>query len=121
MTQSILASTKKVLGIDPSIDVFDQDIIMHINSVFNTLQQLGVGPVEGYQIADETSEWPEFTSNNFLMNSVKSYTYLRVRMLFDPPSTSFHLEAIKEQIKEFEWRMKVQMEGETWPPTILTP
>lgn len=111
MTESILTSTKKVLGIDAAYDAFDLDIITHINSAFNTLHQLDVGPIDGFFITGADEVWQSFTENNVFLNSVKSYVYLRVRMLFDPPATSFHLEAIKEQIRELEWRLNVYREG----------
>lgn len=114
MTESILISTKKVLGIDAAYDAFDLDIMTHINSVFNTLHQLGVGPNDGFSITGDDEVWQSFTENNVLLNSVKSYVYLRVRMLFDPPATSFHLEAVKEQIRELEWRLNVYREGVAW-------
>lgn len=117
MTDSILNSVKKNLGLDANYEVFDPDIIMHINSVFGTLHQLGVGPLEGFQIEDENNTWGEFTDNLVLLNPVKSYITLQVRMMFDPPTTSFHLEAIKEQIREFEWRISIQREESVvWAP-----
>ena len=114
MTDSILNSVKKNLGLPNDYEAFDADVTMHINSVFVVLNQLGIGPAAGYQIVDESNVWSEFTEDNILLNSVKSYTYLRVRLLFDPPSTSFHLEALKEQIREFEWRLNVYREGIEW-------
>lgn len=110
MTDSILNSVKKNLGLTSDYKAFDSDIIMHINSVFGTLHQLGVGPAQGYQITDEGEEWSDYTDNQVLLNPVKSYITLRIRMIFDPPTTSFHLEAIKEQIREFEWRISIQRE-----------
>lgn len=117
MTDSILNSVKKNLGLDANYKVFDPDIIMHTNSVFGTLHQLGVGPLGGFQIEDESNTWAEFTDNLVLLNPVKSYITLQVRMMFDPPTTSFHLEAIKEQIREFEWRISIQREESVvWAP-----
>lgn len=106
MSNSILQSTKKNLGLAENYTVFDEDVIMHINSVFSTLNQLGIGPLEGFAITDDTSVWEDFLTD-VRLNSVKSYVYLRVKLLFDPPTTSFVLEALKEQIKELEWRMHV--------------
>ena len=106
MSNSILQSTKKNLGLAENYTVFDEDVIMHINSVFSTLNQLGIGPLEGFAITDESSVWEDFLTD-VRLNSVKSYVYLRVKLLFDPPTTSFVLEALKEQIKELEWRMQV--------------
>lgn len=123
MPNSILNSTKKILGIEPDYTAFDQDIMMHINSVFSTLQQLGIGPDIGFAIEDSDSEWVDFFGDDPRLNSVKTYVYLRVRLLFDPPSTSFLLNAMKEQIQEIEWRLNVHREGESWmnPNPIVVP
>ncbi|HRC95282.1 MAG TPA: hypothetical protein PK317_00635 [Coprothermobacter proteolyticus] len=118
MSNSILQSTKKTLGLAEDYTAFDQDIIMHINSVFSTLVMLGVGPETGFVIEDETDTWEEFTTD-VRLNSVKSYMYLKVRLLFDPPSTSFVLSALQEQIKELEWRMNVYREVYATPDQLL--
>lgn len=108
---SILTSVKKLLGIAEEYTQFDQDIIMHINSVFLTLLELGVGPADGFAIEDATTEWSEFISDNtVLLNAVKSYMYLKVRMLFDPSLTSSVTDLMKEEVKEFEWRMNVMVD-----------
>lgn len=120
MADSILESTKKILGIDAGYVVFDTDIIMHINSVFSTLEQLGIGPVDGFMIEDNIPTWEAFIGLDNRLNAVKTYVYLRVRMLFDPPQTSFHLTAINEQIKELEWRLNVKREGESWTSPVST-
>ena len=109
MTDSILLTTKKALGLAEDYNVFDPDIIMHINSVFSNLATLGIGPEASFEIEDETKTWNDFTSD-VRLNSVKSYTYLKVRLMFDPPTTSFVLNAIQEQLKELEWRMNVYRE-----------
>ena len=114
MIASILTSTKKILGITEEYDAFDVDIVTHINSVFSTLQQLGVGPEEGFMIEDSAAAWDSFLGNDSRLNSVKTYVFLRVRLLFDPPTTSYHVDAVKEQIKELEWRLNVNREGESW-------
>jgi len=119
MEQSILISTKKILGLTEDYTVFDQDIITHINTAFSTLTQLGVGPSAGFMIEDESSEWDEFITiedNNY--NSVRSYVYLRVRMLFDPPTTSYLIDAMERQIQELEWRLSVYREGNEWVSPI---
>lgn len=118
MSESILNSTKKILGIDESYDHFDPDITMHINSVFNTLAQLGIGPVNGFMIEDDSETWDQFLGDDLNLNSVKSYVYLRVRLLFDPPATSYHIQAIKEQINELEWRLNTHREGLSWAEPI---
>lgn len=111
MSESILESTKKVLGIDPDYDVFDMDVMMHINSAFSTLNQLGLGPEEGYMVQERGDEWGDFLNDDMRLNSVKTYVYLKVRILFDPPTTSFVLTAMQEQIKELEWRISTYREG----------
>lgn len=104
---SILDTTKKLLGLEYDYDRFDIDIIIHINSAFAQLAQIGVGPDEGFEIEDSSKLWSDYLGGNKLLNQVKSYMYLKVRMLFDPPTTSFDLTAKKEQILEWEWRLSV--------------
>lgn len=105
---SILQSTKKLLGIGSDYTQFDQDIMMHINSVFLTLNELGIGPEDGFQLTDENTEWAEFIYDNpLLLGAVKTYMHLKVRMLFDPPTNSALIEAMKANIAELEWRMNV--------------
>jgi hypothetical protein len=112
---SILTSTKKILGIAEDYTVWDLDIITHINTAFSTLTQLGVGPAEGFMIEDATAEWSDFISDGDLQyNSVKTYVFLRVRMLFDPPTTSYLIEAMNKQIEELEWRLNVHREETAW-------
>lgn len=118
MTQSILLTTKKMLGIAEEYHAFDLDIITHINSVFLFLYQFGVGPDSPYQITDETQEWSEFQTD---IPGVPTYMYLRVRLLFDPPTNSFLVDSMKEQIKEFEWRFDVQQEHGPKPEPEPTP
>jgi hypothetical protein len=108
--ESILLSTKKILGLTPEYTAFDQDILTHINAAFSTLSQVGTGPDAGYMIEDEAALWSEFITDPVSLNMVKSYIYLSVRLLFDPPGTSFHLEAMKNQIKEYEWRLSALRE-----------
>lgn len=109
-TDSILTSTKKILGLDAAYTPFDPDIITHINATFSILNQLGIGPVEGFFIDDSTTTWEEYDVPVNQRNLVRTYLYLKVRMLFDPPSTSFHIEAANNQIKEYEWRLNVHRE-----------
>lgn len=108
ITESILLSVKKMLGLDQDYDVFDPELTIYINSVFGTLHQLGVGPTTQFRISDDTSTWSEFTTNDVEVEEVKTYVYLRVRLLFDPPSSSFVLSSFQEQIKELEWRLNVK-------------
>jgi|SRR5580765_1039084 hypothetical protein len=116
MEQSILLSTKKILGIAPDYTVFDLDILTHINAAFSTLTQLGVGPVTGFMIENSDTEWDDFfgTVPDNQFNNVKTYVYLRVRQVFDPPTTSFAIQAFNDQIRELEWRMNVHREETQW-------
>lgn len=114
MSDSILTSTKKVLGLDEAYTAFDPDILLHINSVFSTLCQLGIGPAGGFAIGDATANWVDFLGTDPRLNSVKTYTYLRVRLLFDPPTTSFVQDSMKRQIDELEWRLNVHRESTAW-------
>jgi hypothetical protein len=114
MDMSILNSTKKILGIASDYTAFDLDIITHINTAFSTLTQLGVGPADGFMIEDDTVEWTEFVSTDLQLNSVKSYVFLRVRLLFDPPGTSYLINAYQDQIKELEWRLNTHREETAW-------
>lgn len=109
MSESILTSTKKVLGIEEEYTAFDVDVLMHINSVFSTLTQIGLGPIGGFTIEDKTATWDAFVTDARL-DSVKSYMYLRVRLLFDPPGTSFLIDSMNNQIKELEWRLSAHRE-----------
>jgi hypothetical protein len=114
MENSILISTKKILGLPVEYTAFDLDIITHINSVFAILAQLGVGPPTGFMIEDEFAEWTDFDAPNQL-NAIRTYVFLKVRMLFDPPTTSFLIEAMTKQIQEYEWRLNVSREYELYP------
>lgn len=114
MTDSILTSIKKNLGVDEGYEVFDPDILIYINSAFSTLTQLGVGPTEGFMIEDKAATWDTFLGTDPRLNAVKTYIQLRVRMLFDPPQTSYLVEAMKQQIQEHEWRLNVHMESTIW-------
>lgn len=106
--ESILTSIKKLLGIAEDYDHFDADIIMHINSVFMILNQLGVGPQEGFRISDETSIWSDFTSDDKKLELVKSFMHLKVKLLFDPPSSSAVIDSMNRTLSEFEWRLNMQ-------------
>lgn len=105
----ILTSIKKLLGIQEDYKHFDTDIIIHINSVFMILNQLGVGPEEGFSITEDTT-WDEYvdTKNR---QAVKTYIYLRVRLVFDPPSSSFVIDSIQRTISEYEWRFSIMNGG----------
>ena len=114
--ESILTSIKKLLGIPEEHEHFDPDLIMHINSVFMILAQMGVGPSEGFRIEDELATWEDFLPENSNMDSVKSYIHLKVKLLFDPPASSTVMEAMNRMIKEFEWRLYTEAQT----PTITT-
>lgn len=108
--ESILTSTKKLLGITEDYTHFDADIIMHINSVFLNLTQIGVGPVEGFFIEDKTADWTDFIEDSIQLQAVKSYMFLKVRLLFDPPLSSAVIESSNRMIAEFEWRLRLAAE-----------
>lgn len=108
ITESILTSIKKLLGIDENYTHFDADIVMHINSVLSILTQMGVGPKNGFSISGKDETWGEFLPmEQSVFPMVRSYVYLKVRLLFDPPVSSAAMEAMNRQISEFEWRLYV--------------
>lgn len=110
MEDSILDSIKKMLGIASEYTHFDEDIIMHINSVLMILKQLGVGPSEGFRIDDNSATWSEFISDDKQLQGVKSYMHQKVKLLFDPPLGSAVIESMNRTINEFEWRLNVEAE-----------
>lgn len=107
---SILTSVKKLLGIAEECTDFDNDIIMHINSVLMVLTQLGVGPSGGFIIEDDSSTWDEFFADMPQLQAVKSYIFMKVKLLFDPPTNSAVTESYNRLINEFEWRLNVAAE-----------
>lgn len=107
---SILLSTKKSLGLEPTMEAFDPDIIMCINSALNVLTQLGVGPVEGFSISSKEDTWDGFIGEEPRLNMVKTYIYLKTKMVFDPPTIGGLMTSYQEQIKELEWRINVQVD-----------
>ena len=107
---SILTSIKKMLGISEDYTHFDTDIIIHINSALMVLNQLGVGPEKPAYISDQLNTWEETLGNIDDLEAVRSYIYLKVRIAFDPPTSSFVLESMNRQIAELEWRLNVQAE-----------
>lgn len=104
MQESILTSIKKLLGITEDYQYFDTDIIMHINSVFMILMQLGIGPANGFSITGDSEVWSDFLSDATWFEGVKSYVYLKVKLIFDPPQSGTLLNAMEKQVSEFEWR-----------------
>ena len=109
--ESILTSIKKLLGLDKDYEHFDTDIMIHINSTFMNLTQIGVGPKTGFIIQDKTTTWSDFEADSIKAQAAKSYIYLKVRVIFDPPANSFLIDAMKNQATEIEWRLNVQAEG----------
>lgn len=114
MQESILTSIKKMLGIAEDYKHFDADIIMHINTVFMVLMQLGVGPESGFSISDDSAVWGDFLSSSKNLEAVKSYVYLRVKMLFDPPTSVTVIQSTENLISELAFRLNVEVDpGET--------
>ena len=116
---SILNNIKKMLGFDPDYSAFDTDITIHINSVFFSLTQLGIGPQQGFSIIGSEETWASFIGSEQIQ-AVKSYMYLRVRLLFDPPASSFAITSMKEQAEKLEWMLNTQQEGVRWAQQQLT-
>ena len=111
--ESILTSIKKLIGPSAEDTHFDPDIIIHINSVLADLTELGVGPAEGFMIEDDSAFWTDFIDEGSLarLNNVKTYIYLRVKLLFDPPANSAVIESMNKQIDKLEWRLNVAAES----------
>lgn len=108
--ESILTSIKKLLGIEEDYTHFDEVIIIHINSVFMILTQLGVGPSNGFSIEDDSAVWSDFVTPGTNVEAVKSYMHHRVRLMFDPPNSSV-TESMNRIISELEWRLNVQVDN----------
>lgn len=107
MDESILLSIKEMLGPSGDYEAFDAEIIMHINSAFMSLTQMGVGPSEGFMIMDDSAIWSDFITeaNTLKLQGVKSYIFFNVKLLFDPPASSSAVEAINRQLAQIEWRI----------------
>lgn len=118
MTASILTETKKLLGLEDDYTVFDTDVILHINTALARLTQLGIGPENGYMILDKTATWDAFLGSDLNLNPVKSYVFLRVKLLFDPPATSFLGTAMQQEVERQEWLLNVYREGRDWVPPV---
>ena len=104
---NILTSIKKLLGINPEYQEFDQDIIMHINTVFMILNQLNIGPSEGFVIVDGLEEWGDYTTA-LNENAVRTFIYLKVKLMFDPPTSSVLMDSINNTLAELEWRLYLE-------------
>ena len=111
--ESILTSIKKLLGPEEEYEYFDKDIIIHINSALMVLTQLGVRPSDGFFITDSSAVWTDFLGDTKKLEAVKTYVYLKVRLVFDPPSSSAVIESINRTISELEWRLNVAAETAT--------
>lgn len=110
MTDSILLTVKSKLGLEAEYTPFDAEIILDINTVLAKLTQAGIGPREGFEIEDDTATWTQFVGADPRLNMIKTYTALDVRMLFDPPQSGSAMEAMKEQIQEYIYRMNIHEE-----------
>ncbi len=115
MENSILTSTKKILGLGDTYTPFDLDVITHINSALSNLQQIGIGPAVGLAIEDDSVQWDELALPTNQLSMVKTYIFMKTRMLFDPPSTSFLIQAMKDEILEHEVRLSLLREGNLIP------
>jgi hypothetical protein len=113
MEQSILKSTKKLLGVGDDDTSFDLDILTHINGAISTLHDLGVGPQAGFVVEDDTVLWLDFLDaieETVIRQKAQMYVYLKTRLMFDPPTTQYVMEALNKQIQELEWRINVNRE-----------
>lgn len=117
LEEKILSSIKKLLGLNDGVTVFDTDIVIHINTVFANLTQMGVGPQDdegkniGFRISTGNEVWGDFTDDDILIDNVKTYVYIKVKMIFDPPTSSALIDAYNAQAKELEWRLYTQEGG----------
>ena len=110
MQDSILMTIRKLVCGNPYADHFDTDLLVHINACFSTLNQLGVGPENGFVVTDETQSWSSYIADNYILNMVKTYVTLKVKKIFDPPLTSSVLEAMDKEISQLEWRLNVAVD-----------
>ena len=110
MQDSILMTIRKLVCGNPYADHFDTDLLVHINACFSILNQLGVGPENGFVVTDETQNWSSYIADNYILNMVKTYVTLKVKKIFDPPLTSSVLEAMDKEISQLEWRLNVAVD-----------
>ena len=110
MQDSILVTIRKLVCGDPYANHFDTDLLVHINACFSVLNQLGVGPENGFVVTDETQSWSSYIADNYILNMVKTYVTLKVKKIFDPPLTSSVLEAMDKEISQLEWRLNVAVD-----------
>lgn len=105
MEPSILKSTKKILGLAPEYTAYDQEVITYINMAFSTLNQLDIGNISGFSVQNEDQHWADYTTSQQKINSIKNYVFLKVRLLFDPPTNAYAIESLQTQLEEVEWRL----------------
>ena len=110
MQDSILMTIRKLVCGNPYADHFDTDLLVHINTCFSILNQLGIGPENGFVVTDETQSWSSYIADNYILNMVKTYVTLKVKKIFDPPLTSSVLEAMDKEISQLEWRLNVAVD-----------
>ena len=110
MQDSILMTIRKLVCGNPYADHFDTDLLVHINACFSILNQLGVGPENGFVVTDDTQSWSSYIADNYILNMVKTYVTLKVKKIFDPPLTSSVLEAMDKEISQLEWRLNVAVD-----------
>lgn len=121
MSDSILDTIKEMLGIDVAVTAFDTEITIHLNGAFMVLTQLGAGPNSGFFVVDKTTKWSDYLGTETTLEAVKTYLFLKVKIVFDPPERAAVLEAYKSQINELEFRIGIQAEGgSTNAPTVVT-
>ena len=111
LLNSVLNTTKKLLGLDADDDSFDSDICIGINSAILTLSQLGLEGNEGFIVTDDTQEWSDYLNDNKLLPMVQQYIHLKTKMSFDPPQNSIVCENLKQIITELEWRIRMVSEN----------
>ncbi len=104
-SDSILQSTKKLLGIEPELTAFDDAIVIHINTALSILSQLGVGTESGMSVTDEKATWSELLGENASLSLVKTYVQMKVKLMFDPPASSAAMDSINKLLSELEWRI----------------
>ena len=109
-TNSILDSVKKMIGLSDGYTIFDDDLIMDINAVFNVLRQLGIGSEDGFAISSSSDLWTDFLPEGSKLNMIKPYVYAKVRLMFDPPQNSTITQALKDVVDEFEFRARMDVE-----------
>lgn len=117
---SILTSIKKLLGPEENDTNFDTDIIIHINTALMVLNQLGIGPAEGFFITDKSQTWTQFLGDAKNLEAVKTFVYIKVRLIFDPPSSSFVVDAFERALTEIEWRLTQQAEPKVIAEEVVT-